>query len=148
MRYLGQKDDFNCGPIAIINVLKYFNYDVDETHIPKIGRKCGTNPVMGTQCRPIIKYLRDKGLDARERRCITIQKVLDGINEGIWILCGDGFGDEDDEYAHWFVMTEYDAVNKQCKLINFYCSYPSKWISLRELKKVLLVSPAIYIKKD
>lgn len=148
MRYLGQKDDFNCGPIAIINILKYFNYEIDDSHISRIGKRCGTNPIYGTRGRPMIKYLREKGLDAKESRKITIKKVLKGLEEGIWILCGRGFGEiKDEDDGHWFVMTEYDAENKKCKLINFYCNYPSIWVDVAELKKVLQ-SPAIFIRKE
>jgi hypothetical protein len=82
-RYLGQRDSFRCGPIAIINIMKWAGYYCTEKKdLKRIAKQLKTTRCNGTSDTPIDKLLKQlNGIKATKGRAVTrtsrIDKELD-----------------------------------------------------------------------
>lgn len=57
MRWLRQRDKYNCGPIALINLAKWRGESVTGRDLPHYQKLCKCEPVLGTKVsclRPVI----------------------------------------------------------------------------------------------
>ena len=73
-RYVGQRDGFSCGPISILNVLKWAGYDVTSKYLADLKRYCKTDKG-GTDTKNITKVLQR--YSKLKYQCVPFIKVQD-----------------------------------------------------------------------
>jgi hypothetical protein len=59
--YTKQRDNFRCGPIAILNALRWAGKRVSYEYVYELAERCGCNPGAGTKHWNFDKVLRKEG---------------------------------------------------------------------------------------
>lgn len=82
IRYIGQRDQYSCGPLAILNILKWAGYDITSKYLPNLRRYCKTDE-NGTDTKNISKVLeRYSKLKVECVPFITIKNLHNHIENG------------------------------------------------------------------
>ena len=89
-RFLHQRQKYTCGPVAILNALKFFGRRVTEKNLPKIVKITKCDPYAGTLPSGLEKGLRavKKGLFKLKKAKPSYSKLLthlDILNPAILI---------------------------------------------------------------
>jgi|2_EtaG_2_1085320.scaffolds.fasta_scaffold00972_18 hypothetical protein len=74
IRYVGQRDSFSCGPLSILNILKWAGYDITSKYLPILKKHCKTD-MGGTNTEIISKVLSKYSQIKFE--CIPFIKIQD-----------------------------------------------------------------------
>lgn len=95
-KYVGQKDGFSCGPIALINTAKYYGFPMKISDLPWVQEECRTGAILGLDyqgtsfsdlrraCRRLM------GLELRFKEVLkpTLEDIRDWVSyeDGVVIL--------------------------------------------------------------
>jgi len=106
IRYIGQRDEFSCGPLAILNILKWTGYDVTSEYLSDLKKYCKTD-VGGTDTRIISNVL--KRYSKFEFNCVSfikIQDLHDHIKKGGSAIVEISWFDEDKRKieGHFYII--------------------------------------------
>lgn len=110
-RYVRQKDQFSCGPIAIMNALKWAGIRTTyKTHFREIRTLCKTTASWGTtpenMTATIRKYCRC--LNFTTKSLVTLREIDEHLASGGAVILEYWFRDEMDYDGHYvFIFREH-----------------------------------------
>lgn len=82
-KYFGQKDNYSCGSVAILNALIWFGKELSYSETRKISKTIGCVPIIGTQSgTKMQKYLKDQGLKVKKVITPTKKQIDDHLKNG------------------------------------------------------------------
>lgn len=111
VRYVKQKDHYSCGPIAIMNALKWAGlYTTYKTHFHKIRSLCKTTISWGTtpdnMSAALLKHR--KYLSFVTKSLVTLREIEKHLDSGGAVILEYWFWDEMDYDGHYvFIFREY-----------------------------------------
>lgn len=107
MRYCGQRNQFSCGPIAILNILKTFRKNISyKSHYKTLFKQTGCDK-NGTFDNGLENCLKKQKLCYSIVRQPTIHDINDALKKGPIIF---GYYDPNHE-GHYAVITEYRELD-------------------------------------
>ena len=136
VKYVKQQDRFRCGPVAIINAMRWAGKDVSyKKAIPRLTTSCKCKSPKGTKFRPFIKTLRKEGKRLFKIRSIVeplFCEIEDALLEGdavVWNFKGQ-FG------RHYALIV--DMKKKTFGVANFGQDYePLTYVSHQEIEQII-----------
>lgn len=118
MRFIKQKDQYSCGPIAIMNALKWAGlHTTYKTHFYKIKSLCKTTILWGTtpdnMTTTLLKH--SKYLSFTTKSLVTLKEIDKHLNAGGAVILEYWFKDEgmnlyDGHYVFIFRERGYDFI--------------------------------------
>ncbi len=126
VRYAKQRDQYSCGPTAIINVLKWAGVDCSyEKSLKLVQKLCGcVNPPNGTGHVDFDKALR---IVADKLGCLKIRRVYYPAlwqiekqlkENGIVVLSYRWHDEEEGSYRHFMLLVEVSESGKSFLTVN------------------------------
>lgn len=79
-----QATDYTCGAAAVQSVLAYYGDTMLESDLGQILR---TNPLYGTDHRPMINLLESKNIAIKAYEGMTIEQLQKSLDEGYPVIC-------------------------------------------------------------
>ncbi len=120
MRYCRQRDGYSCGPVVVLNSMKWAGMQVSYDRVKSMKRTRGFNPIKGIgpgYLDPLIRSsLKGKCL-VKYRvnpRLIDIKKHLQ--ENGAVILLHEEIG----KNAHYSLLVDVSSTGKSYTIVNFY----------------------------
>lgn len=106
IRYLNQRDGYSCGPIAIINVLKWLGHRATEDQLPYFRNLCSTSIKDGTSAEDISSALDwyDNFIQYDFMPTVTLGRIVAQLKRGIILL-------------HYWINTDKEQDNGHYILI-------------------------------
>src|SRR5882672_202506 len=122
MNYVLQRDKFRCGPIAILNALRWAGEDVPfREGLKQLSEQCKCAAPKGTTFRPFLKTLRSRGENLFTVEQITKPKLYDfdrHIQEGK-VLVWNFKHQQPDRGRHFVLVVGADSEKKSFDVANF-----------------------------
>jgi len=144
-RYLKQRDGYSCGPVAIMNVVKWagltFSYKNEIKFFQSI---CGCEPVFGTNHPNFDKALRTiageiEGLKVRRVQSPKLWQIEDHLGAGGIIILNYHWRKADKQARHFMLLDRVSDSGKSFLTINDYRIGPAvRWMPRETFKKVHL----------
>lgn len=147
-RWVGQRDNFRCGPVAVANALKWARLPCSWKRDKDILTKLCKTDADGTCDGNLVRALREasgKTIAVGRRHTIKIQSVIDHVNGGGAILWGytipfkwnmrKPVNARDMHYA-LLVDIMGPEGNEFFKFINFQRSETITWVHRSHYKKI------------
>lgn len=106
MRYVGQHDTYSCGPIAVLNALKWSGMQVTrKSHMKRVNRLCNAG-IAGVLDRDITKALSNyRRLKFRVRRYVIMRQLDAHLRRGGSAIIAYEFRlGKDDEFGHYIFV--------------------------------------------
>ena len=98
-RYIKQRDQYRCGPVAVINTLKFLGVSITYKSLPIIQELCKCANPHGTDRYDFENALKKLGVKFERRVRPTLKDIDRHINKGGAILMDYYLGYEDGHYA-------------------------------------------------
>lgn len=126
-RYVHQRDEFRCGPIAILNALKWAGYRVTAELIPDLCREVSCAAPFGTKKSNLTRGLRTRGkgifftqLDLRP----SLQKIERTLQKGKAVILGYWYHTDDPENknyqtGHYVLITGVSPSGSTFSVANY-----------------------------
>jgi len=124
MRYVKQRDKSSCGPVAIMNVLKWAGYKFSyEKTIGLLRDACGWRPAFGTKQADFDRGLRGTvtrfGINVRRVYCPRIGAVEDHLREGGIVIVNYLWRNKKrGEHRHFMILSGVSDSGKMFTLLN------------------------------
>jgi uncharacterized protein YehS (DUF1456 family) len=135
-RYVQQRDNTSCGPIAIINALKWANVKVTYKDLDKYVKKCRSHLKLGTWPRHLIGVLsREKHLKVVYYPTLNLKKIDNILKSNNIVLVDYYYINKKHKYGHWFMIESF--TNKKYNCINLYKRQTISYVSRSEMNKML-----------
>ena len=95
-RYLNQKDDYSCGPIAIVNAFKWLGYSATTKDLIVLRKVCELDKDYGVTIEGLnngLKYMckKYKHPKIRKTKKVTIKRIEKLISQGKAVLVDLGW---------------------------------------------------------
>lgn len=103
-RYVKQRDEFRCGPIAILNTLKWAGCNVTAKLIPVLFKEVSCSPLFGTAESNITRGLRKLGKGiffTQTDRRPSLQKIERSLRKGKAVILGYWYHTDDPEQKNY-----------------------------------------------
>lgn len=139
MRFVKQKDQYSCGPIAIMNALKWAGLPATyRTHFHKIRSLCKTTMSWGTtpdnMTMALLKH--SKYLNFTTKSLVTLKEIEKHLDAGGAVILEYWFKDEKDYDGHYvFIFREH---GHDFMAVNAMLGSPAAQPCPRELLKSML----------
>ena len=138
VRYLAQKDNINCGPVSILNVLKWCGYNATKKYLKDLKIYCNTTKA-GTRSKKISSTLnRYKNIRFKRINKINTKILNNYLDKGYAALVLISCWRKEYPERHYFVITEKKEKNDYTfyKAINWNSDSKITWLVKRRLVKV------------
>lgn len=128
IRYKKQTDKFRCGPVAILNALKWAGIRADLEDISKKA-KCRPFP-HGTTCpelhNALLKF--EKFIKIRITCTVNIEFIRNQLSNGRSIIYNYEYYDKEDDrkYGHYFFIDSMSKTGKSLYLVNYKLNGPAR----------------------
>jgi len=105
MRYIGQRDTYSCGPIAVLNALKWSGMRVtSRSHMGRVNRLCNSG-IAGILDRDITHALsKYRKLKFRVRRYITMRQLDAHLRRGGCAIISHEFVIDGEDAGHYIFI--------------------------------------------
>lgn len=144
-RYVGQRDGISCGPLAILNILKWAGYAITSNYLKNLRKYCKTDKD-GTDTKYISKVLNR--YSKLEYKCIPFVKINDLHkhleNEGSAIIEVSWFNEDiNDSAGHFYVIIGVIEIDNKTfyKVINwkkgFTQNFAERKVIIKEFRKCM-----------
>lgn len=95
-RYLNQRDDYSCGPIAIVNAFKWLGYSATTKDLTVLRKVCELDKEYGITIKGLnngLKYMCKKYKHPKIRKTtkVTIKRIEKLISQGKAVLVDFGW---------------------------------------------------------
>ena len=109
IRYLAQPTNSSiCGPVAIINLLKFFNFHVTKKSLTFIKYKCNYTNGNGTDESSLSKAIKEfKFLKFFIRKSQKIKLINKHLSKGAAILMLTVFQDKIETYGQYWLIKDF-----------------------------------------
>lgn len=106
IRYVGQKDGCNCGPISILNILKWCGYNATKKYLKDLKKYCKTTRA-GTKSKNISFTLcRYKKIKSKFVNKINLRILDIYLDSGHAALILQSKWTKDEPERHYFIIIE------------------------------------------
>lgn len=152
IRYVRQKDDYSCGPVALINAIKWLGYNYPyKDNIFFIKKLCDCKKEedwSGTHYYDLSKALKKLKIKNKFNENPKISEIIEHIeNEGSLIL-RELYKENKEWCGHYFFIYGYDSQEKEFLTVNSRKDETMSKISLHDLKKSLSIKANRLEKSD
>lgn len=136
IRYLKQKDTFRCGPVAVVNTLKWAGYPATYKTVLCLSTIMRTDPLKGTRRNDIDKALNifTQILRYKKKQRPAAEHIIQHLDNGGAALVLIAYEKGDTE-GHYFFIDKRD--DEHFNAINLYDNVTQKDISLAGLEILL-----------
>lgn len=118
-RYCKQRDQYRCGPIAILNALKWAGKKVTyKKHIERLTRECKCKAPKGTWWFDITRVLRKYGFSIYKRRVLSAKEIKKHLSNGGAIIV-NAYWDRKKNQRHFFLLLSNEGKD-WCKAVNLF----------------------------
>lgn len=129
MRYITQRDNFRCAPIAFCNALKFQGYRVTWKHVLKLAEAMETCPEKpGTYRCNILRTA--KGFGYPRMRAPTVEKISQFLKLGHAVIARYDVGPKN---GHVVLFAGIDRWNR-ILVVNMFTSGP-RWVKRSYIRK-------------
>ena len=148
IRWLRQRDTFRCGPVALVNIMKWAvlnefdGYRVNEKlakgYLTKLC--CDLRPdIMGVYPRKFETVLRRiKGVEVEDVYCQPSRRIIrNTLKNGGIVALHSSYFKNGEEWRHWSLITGVDDQGKIYELINFIVDETVSIVSSTYLSRIL-----------
>jgi|3_EtaG_2_1085321.scaffolds.fasta_scaffold02560_19 hypothetical protein len=136
VRYISQRNRYSCGPIAILNIMKWAGYDVTYKYLGTLKKYCGTTR-QGTKESGLVSGLNKFQLLVTKYYSRVTAKVLESyINSGyVAILLISKWNNDNIPERHYLsiVGKQVKYTNIFYKVINYGPEGTVVWVSRKKL---------------
>ena len=125
-RWLAQKTQSGCGPVALLNIRKWLGQNITyQKDYKKLHNKCRT-ATYGTQLKHFVKNLYDiDGIKILPRSFPTTASLSAMLGENKLLLMKVAIPTADSVYGHYFIVS--DQTEKSFYCVNVF--YKHMWMS-------------------
>lgn len=121
-QYIKQRDKFRCGPVAILNSLRWAGADISTSYVYELTDKCAATPTNGgTSHHALDRILREDGKGLLEVDLILkprMYEVEEHLQKGGSVILNYMWGGEDDTHRHFVLLTEESKSGKTFEVVN------------------------------
>lgn len=144
-RYVRQRDRFRCGPVAILNALKWAGSDATARLLPKLSRETKCDPhYPGTWKEDLAVILRKRGkkyFSIRQDSRSSLKKIEECLRDGgsvlLCFLC-PGTRDRDGWDGHYSFITGVSNSGSSFMVVNRVTGERPGLLRRRSLRNDLL----------
>jgi len=99
-----QETRYSCGPAALRSALSGFGIGAEEDKLAELARTSASD---GTSVYGLLHAAKESGVDAKIAHGMTVDKLMDAMENGQVVVVCIQAGDDIDEYksSHWTVPT-------------------------------------------
>jgi len=118
MRYIKQKDTYSCGPIALINAMKWAGFNYTYKDLKRMQRLCKCKYPNGTHWRDMTNAIRDmsKLMTTTRKNWPLILDIIKHLEkDGVVILA---YKRDPKHVGHYILITDYDKEKQEFKVVN------------------------------
>lgn len=139
MRFIRQRDQYSCGPIAILNALKWTGISITyRSHFKKIKTLCKTTMNWGTTPENITKVLLDysEHLNFEIKELVTLKSIDKHLKAGGALILEYWFNEDgiyDGHYVFIFQRDGHDFIT-----VNNMNAAPAAQPCTRQMLKSML----------
>lgn len=138
MTYVVQRDSYRCGPVAILNALRWAGKDVlYKSQIGRLTQLCECVQPKGTKYRPFVRTLRKEGKNWFDIELVTepnfglVEKILGQGKAAIWNF-------KHERGRHYAFIVSADRSKKTFSVANYVRdNVPLIAVPREEMKKFL-----------
>ena len=136
IRYLAQSANSSiCGPVAIINILKFFNFHVTKKSLAFVKYKCNYDNGNGTDDSDLSKAIRSfNSLKFFIKKSPKIELINKHLNKGSVILMLTVVQDEKEIFGHYWTISNFDGEKYTC---HNYHAISTEYMTEKELLDTL-----------
>lgn len=127
IRYVKQKDEYNCGPIAIVNVLKWAGLPLTYGSMHIFNHLMGTSIRKGTRRLEMSKTLKlfKQIINFRHKNEPSVEDIRNHLDKGGIAILLIRWIEDGESWGHYFVVDE--VINGGIySVINFTKSMPAR----------------------
>lgn len=127
IRYVKQRDDYNCGPIAIVNVLKWAGLPLTYGSMHIFNQLMKTSLRRGTRRSEISSVLKlfKEVISFRHKKEPTLDDIRNHLDKGGIAIVLVRWMEDGQSWGHYFVVDE--VINGGIySVINFTMSKPAR----------------------
>lgn len=138
IRYVGQKDGHSCGPISILNILKWCGYNATKKYLKDLKKYCKTTR-QGTKSKNISLALsRYKKIKSKFVNRISLKILDDHLDNGFAALILHSKWIKDEPERHYFIIIEKKEKFGRIyyKTVNWADDKTVNYLTRRKLNKV------------
>lgn len=130
-QYIKQRDTFRCGPVAIVNSLRWAGVDIATNYVYELTDKCLTTPTNGgTPHYAFDRVLRENGKDVIEVNLVLkprMHEIEEHLKKGGAVALNYLWYDERDNesHRHYVLITEESKSGRTFEVVNDYRTRPA-----------------------
>jgi len=129
IHYVKQRDKFRCGPVAVLNSLRWVGADVSANYVYELSEKCKTKSygMSGTNYYNFDRILRDEGQDLVNVKLILkprLYEIEEHLREGGVVVLNYAWGQED-SHRHYTFIPEESETGKTFVMVNEFDNRPA-----------------------
>jgi hypothetical protein len=130
-RYIKQRDNFRCGPVAVINSLRWAGADISTNYVYELTDKCLATPTNGgTPHYAFDRILREDGKGLLNVDLILkprMYEIEDHLKKGgVAVLNYVWFDERDgDSHRHYVLITEESKSGRTFEVVNDFKTRPA-----------------------
>jgi hypothetical protein len=126
-RWIRQRNGFSCGPVAIMNLLKWLGESVSyETDYPFWRKRLGCES-WGTPLKLFVKNLYGlEGVKITPRNCPSLGLLDDALTSGRAVVMKSAYLERGTMMGHYFLVTAITEKSLYCVNLNYRHGWVSK----------------------
>lgn len=133
IRYIKQRDRSSCGPVAMVNVLKWAGESVTYKNVSEFKSKwhSNTEDYEGVMPESMTKALRNLGqVRFYNRNNVKIKQIDDHLlTGGIIVILFSQRGDDNDRHGHYYLIV--GTSGKKYRVVNSFRTRPAETLITR-----------------
>lgn len=125
--YIKQRDNFRCGPVLVLNTLRWAGLDVPYNYVYDLTEKCECTVPEGTQFTEFNRTLREEAegiLDITMVRRPSITRIEEHLHNGGAVAVNFKTGSRFRE-RHYALLTDVSAGGKYFGVVNGFSNRPA-----------------------
>ena len=125
-QYIKQRDKFRCGPVAVLNSLRWAGANVSTNYVYELSEKCKTRPFGygGTSHHDFDRVMRKEGGELFKADLILkprINEIEEHLKKGGALVLNYAWG----KHRHFVLLTEVSETGKTFAMINDFANRPA-----------------------
>ena len=139
-RFVTQLDDYSCGPVAILNAAKFYNFNFTiKKDLKRLKEKCHCEPKHGSYHKDIDLALRDELCNVQIDSYpyplnVGFNEIKEHFKSNGTMLFSFGYKEKKKVFGHIIFVSKYRSKSF---LVHNKEQSSSEWISFKTMKRLL-----------
>ena len=130
VKWVRQRDSYSCGPVSVINVLKWKQYPITYASLPALRKLCKCHPATGTDKEDLEAALRVLGIRFKRTMGPTMKEIDQHLSKGGVVLINYCI-----TVGHYALCV--GRSNKTYTMVNAYDDFTLSTLARNEVKYML-----------